>query len=31
MNIANINSITGERVVLFNVEMTFGDFIPSGD
>ena len=31
MNIANINRITGERVVLFNVEMTFGDVIPSGD
>jgi hypothetical protein len=31
MNIANVNRITGERVVLFNVEMTFGDVIPSGD
>ena len=31
MNIANINRITGEKVVLFNVEMTFGDVIPSGD
>jgi hypothetical protein len=31
MNIANINRITGEKVVLFNVEMTFGDVIQSGD
>ena len=31
MNISNVNRITGERVVLFNVEMTFGDVIPSGD
>jgi hypothetical protein len=31
MNIANVNRITGERVVLFNVEMTFGDVIPTGD
>jgi hypothetical protein len=31
MNIANVNRITGERVVLFDVEMTFGDVIPSGD
>ena len=31
MNIANVNRITGESVVLFNVEMTFGDVIPSGD
>ena len=31
MNITNVNRITGERVVLFDVEMTFGDVIPSGD
>jgi hypothetical protein len=31
MNITNVNRITGERVVLFNVEMTFGDVIPTGD
>ena len=31
MNISNVNRITGEMVVLFNVEMTFGDVIPSGD
>ena len=31
MNIANVNRITGERVVLFNVEMTFGDVIADGD
>ena len=31
MNITNVNRITGEMVVLFNVEMTFGDVIPSGD
>ena len=31
MNITNVNRITGEMVVLFNVEMTFGDIIPSGD
>ena len=31
MNIANVNRITGERVVLFDVEMTFGEVIPSGD
>jgi hypothetical protein len=29
MNIANVNRITGEQVVLFNVEMTFGDVITS--
>jgi hypothetical protein len=27
MNITNVNRITGERVVLFNVEMVFGDVI----
>jgi hypothetical protein len=27
MNISNVNRITGERVVLFNVEMVFGDVI----
>lgn len=31
MNITNVNRIVGERVVLFNVEMTFGDVIPIGD
>ena len=31
MNITNVNRITGERVVLFDVEMTFGDVIPVGD
>ena len=31
MNITNVNRITGEMVVLFDVEMTFGDVIPSGD
>jgi len=31
MNITNVNRITGERVVLFDVEMTFGEVIPSGD
>ena len=31
MNITNVNRITGERVVMFDVEMTFGDVIPSGD
>ena len=31
MNIANINRITGEKVVLFNVEMTFGDVIIVND
>ena len=31
MNITNVNRITGEKVVLFNVEMTFGDVIPTGD
>jgi hypothetical protein len=31
MNITNVNRITGERVVLFNVEMTFGDVISIGD
>jgi hypothetical protein len=29
MNITNVNRITGERVVLFNVEMVFGDVITS--
>jgi len=31
MNITNVNRIVGEKVVLFNVEMTFGDVIPIGD
>ena len=31
MNITNVNRITGEMVVLFNVEMTFGDVIADGD
>ena len=31
MNITNVNRIVGEKVVMFNVEMTFGDVIPIGD
>jgi len=31
MNITNVNRIVGENVVMFNVEMTFGDVIPIGD
>ena len=31
MNIANVNRITGEMVVLFDVEMTFGDVIIVND
>jgi hypothetical protein len=31
MNITNVNRIVGEKVVLFNVEMTFGDVIPIGN
>lgn len=31
MNITNVNRITGERVVMFDVEMTFGDVIADGD
>ena len=31
MNIANVNRITGERVVMFDVEMTFGDVIADGN
>ena len=31
MNITNVNRIVGEKVVLFNVEMTFGDVISIGD
>ena len=31
MNITNVNRIVGEKVVMFNVEMTFGDVISIGD
>ena len=31
MNIANINHITGERVTMFDVQMTFGDVIIVND